>query len=118
MARILITLDGASIAHRFDLTTEVELLTVRDTAIVSRKAMLMPGPSADDLCTLILKEDIDTLICGGIEDEHFKFLTWKKVTVIDRIIGTAAEALARFLDGTLHTGHIIHSSAHQKGGRE
>jgi predicted Fe-Mo cluster-binding NifX family protein len=108
MEKILLTLSDRMIAPRFDLATEVLIVSTKNSAAVdSQKSMLLPGPSADDLCGLVLKEDITVLICGGIEEEHYQFLTWKKVRVFDRVIGEADEVIAEFLRGTLQPGAIV-----------
>lgn len=108
MGKILVTLDDSMIAPRFDLTTEVCIVTRRGKGqLGSTRSILLPGPSADDLCGLILRETITVLICGGIEEEHYEFLTWKKVRVIDRVIGRADDALKKFKAGELESGAIV-----------
>ncbi|MFZ5799483.1 MAG: hypothetical protein C4563_07760 [Desulfobulbus sp.] len=108
MEKILLTLSDRMIAPRFDLATEVLIVSTKNGAAVdSQKSMLLPGPSADDLCGLVMKEDIAVLICGGIEEEHYQFLTWKKVRVFDRVIGEDEDVLAEFLRGTLQPGAIV-----------
>ncbi|MDF1592649.1 MAG: hypothetical protein RQ753_07200 [Desulfurivibrionaceae bacterium] len=117
MTKILLTLTNDMIAPRFDLATEV-LIVARENKQISGnpKSMLLPGPSADELCGLILKEDISILVCGGIEEEHCQFLTWKRVTVLDRVIGKSEDVIRQVLDDTLHPGDIVKKSARTKGG--
>lgn len=111
--KILITLKKDCVAPRFDLTTEV--LIAEGGKNISMKAprnVLMPGPSGDELCSLILKENIDVVICGGIEESFFQYLQWKKVKVIDRIIGPADTALKMSLEHKLRPGMIINNNPH------
>lgn len=120
MDKILLTLANDMIAPRFDLATEVLIVSVEDKKIFGTpKSMLLPGPSADDLCSLILKEEISVLICGGIEDEHYQFLSWKKVKVIDRIIGKTKDILQRLPDNKLRAGEIVRQAgkAKERGGK-
>lgn len=108
MEKILLTLCDRMLAPRFDLATEVLIVSVDSNAVAdSAKSILLPGPSADDLCALIMKEDITVLICGGIEDEHYQFLSWKKVRVLDRVIGEAKDVLAAFQAGGLQPGAVV-----------
>lgn len=108
MAKIMLTLADDLIAPRFDLATEVMIVSVAGREMVGRpRTMLLPGPSADELCALILKEEIATLICGGIEDEHYQFLGWKKVRVVDRVIGESGAVLRQFLGGELQEGMVV-----------
>ena len=51
------------------------------------RSLLLADVSAEILCDLALKENIAMLICGGIEEEHYRFLTWKNITVIDSVVG-------------------------------
>lgn len=108
MEKVLLTLANDMIAPRFDLATEVLIVSVEDNKISgSPRSILLPGPSADELCGLLLKEDVAVLICGGIEDAHYQFLSWKKVKVIDRVIGTAGDVLTEFMAGELQDGSIV-----------
>lgn len=77
--KILITILGNNVAPRFDMVSELLIVTYNDQGLVGKpRTILMSGPSSEELCSLILKEDIDTVICGGIEERHYKYLAWKK----------------------------------------
>lgn len=106
--KLLITLRNNDIAPRFDLTTEVLIARIAGGKVSGTpRTILLPGPSSDEVCSLAIKEEISLLICGGIEDTHFQYLTWKKIKVIDRIIGPAKEALAMAMAKNLQPGAII-----------
>jgi len=112
--KILITLRDNDIAPRFDLTTEVLIVETNGKETSKPRNILLPGPSADELCSLIIKEGISLVICGGIEEAHFQYLIWKKITVIDKVIGPAAEALPLAKAGLLATGSILRNSTGEK----
>lgn len=102
------TLTADQIAPRFDLCTEVLIAQFNDDRTGPEpRTVLLPGPSADELCSLILKEGIDIVVCGGIEDSFFQYLIWKKVRVIDRVIGPSAKALQLALEEGLRAGAVI-----------
>lgn len=106
--KILATIQGDDIAPRFDLTTEVLVArVVRGKISGEPRTILMPGPGSDELCGLIIKEEINLVLCGGIEESHFQYLTWKKIKVIDRIIGPVSLAIARAAEGKLQTGAVL-----------
>lgn len=106
--QILVTLFEDYIAPRFDLTTKILIGQAERGKPLSRpRTILLPGPSSDELCSLILKEKIDVVICGGIEDIHYQYLTWKKIQVIDRIIGNGELVLRKALDGNLRPGSVV-----------
>jgi len=117
MEKILLTLADDMIAPRFDLTTEILIVSAESKrTTVPPRSMLLPGPSADELCGLILKEEITTLICGGIENEHYQFLSWKKVRVIDRVIGATEDVLITFLTSELRESAVVKKMARRRGG--
>lgn len=105
--KILVTLRDNDVAPRFDMTTEVLIVESGGKEISKPRNILLPGPSADELCSLIIKEGISLVICGGIEEAHFQYLNWKKIQVIDKVIGLATEALCRAQTGALTSGEIL-----------
>ena len=106
--KILITLIESDVAPRFDLTTEVLISSLgEDGSIAENKTMVLAHESAEDLCQLILTEEVEVLICGGIEEEFFDYLTWKKVRVLDSVMGPWERALDRFRSGDLDAGAIL-----------
>lgn len=106
--KILITITDKHVAPRFDLTTEVLVahIDVRGR-VVEQQTMVLPSASEEDLCHLILTENMDAVICSGIEDEYYQYLKWKRVEVLDSIIGPYATALNRYAAGKLHAGDIL-----------
>ncbi len=113
--KILLTLRDNDVAPRFDLATEVLIVeTDNNTPVGKPRNILLPGPSADELCSLIIKEGISLVVCGGIEEAHFEYLTWKKITVIDKVIGSIVEALRLAANGSLKSGAILRNSQGDK----
>jgi predicted Fe-Mo cluster-binding NifX family protein len=97
-----------NIAPRFDMATEAFIIILSDNMTVKeKKNIVMPRSSADELCYLILSEDINTLICGAIEDEHYQFLKWKKIKIFDSIAGTWSDAFDKWKKNTLSPGDIL-----------
>lgn len=94
--KILIPLFNDYVAPRFDLATEVLITKVGKSLDGDEKIVMLPKASAEQLCHMILMERIQTLICGGIEEEHYQYLKWKKVEVLDSVIGTWKSALENY----------------------
>lgn len=107
--KILIPLHEKDVAPRFDLATEVLVVTRSAETGVKKKMVVLPRASADQLCHLIITEGVQTVICNGIEDDYYQYLTWKKVEMIDSVIGSAEAALERFAKGTLSAGAVLSS---------
>ncbi len=106
--KILITIQENNVAPRFDLTSEVLIADYRGRHIIGKlRIILMTRPSPEELCGLIIKEDISRVVCGGIEETHLQYLVWKKIEVLDSIIGPYREALDMVKEGTLKPGTIL-----------
>ena len=106
--KILITAQGDFVAQRFDLTAEVVLAIVENGELTGKpRTIIMDRPSPEDLSNMIMEEDISVVICGGIEDRHYQFLTWKKIQVIDYIIGDHDSVLKKFLADSLQSGDVL-----------
>jgi predicted Fe-Mo cluster-binding NifX family protein len=106
--KILVTLYRNEVAPRFDLASEVLLVTVdAENREVRRQELVLAHASADDLCDLILDREVAVLITGGMEEEHYHYLRWKRLDVLDGIAGLAEDALARYLRNELESGDIL-----------
>ncbi len=101
-------MSGECIAPRFDLCTEAWIGKVSDQGRIEQERILvLAHPSAEDMCQLILSEDVDTVICNGIEGQYFDYLQWKKVQVVDSVIAPVDQALEAFARGRLQNGSIL-----------
>jgi predicted Fe-Mo cluster-binding NifX family protein len=108
MHKLLIPIQGDFIAPRFDLATEILIVRFKNGETTSEpKIIILERPSDEALCQMAVEENITDVVCGGIEDIHYRFLIWKKVTVIDAIIGDWQTALEKILGGTLQQGDIL-----------
>lgn len=104
----LICLYGNDIAPRFDLTTEVLIVTLGpEGGIEEERTLVLPQASPEKLCHMILTEDVKTVVCGGIEEEYHQYLTWKRVVVLDSVIGSCSRVLERLARGDLKAGDIL-----------
>ena len=110
----MITIWRDQVAPRFDLTSEVLVASVDSTGkVLHSKTVVLPNVSAEDLCHMVLTEGITMVICGGIEEEYFQYLTWKKVKVIDSVIAPYDLALEFARAGRLEPGAILSGEASQ-----
>lgn len=113
--KILITIVEDEVAPRFDLATEVLISMLGENgAILENKTMVLARESAEYLCELILAEEVQVVICGGIEEEFYDYLTWKKVRVVDSVMGPWERALDRLRSGDLEAGDILHDRKERK----
>lgn len=115
--KVVIPILGEQVAPRFDLAVEVVIAETDAAGKIAGepRIVLLPGASADELCALILKEGGSFVLCGAIEEGHFQYLSWKKIRVIDRVIGPWRLAMERGVVGRLQPGEILRA---QQGGRK
>lgn len=114
--KVLVTLYGNDVAPRFDLATEVLIASVADDGTMrEEKTMVLPQASAEKLCHMVLTEEVHAVICGGIEQEYYEYLTWKRVNVIDSVVGFYEAVLQKFGRGTLKAGDILFEGTVEEG---
>jgi predicted Fe-Mo cluster-binding NifX family protein len=100
---------GDFVAPRFDLATEILIVEYKNGTLLGEpKTIIMDRASDEGLCQMIVEEHITALVCNGIEELHYNFLLWKKVNVLDGIIGDWQTALEKTLDGTLQQGAVLY----------
>lgn len=108
MRKLLIPIQGDYVASRFDLATEILIVRFENRKLVGEaKTIIMEQPSEEKLCQMVVEESITDLVCGGIEELHYNFLVWKKVTVLDGVIGDWQTVLEKLLAGDLTQGEIL-----------
>lgn len=106
---VLIPLLREDVAPRFDLAVEVMLASFdEDGAETGRQTIMLSHSSADELCDFVLRQGVSAVIANGIEEEYYHYLRWKRVEVLDGIMGPAGEALERFRQGRLAPGDILY----------
>jgi len=108
--KILITVREDNISPRFDLTTEV-VMESRDEKgrPGDRRTLVLPHASSEELCHLILAQEVQTVVCGAIEEEYYQYLTWKRIVVIDAVMGPWEKVMERYAEGRLRPGDILHN---------
>jgi predicted Fe-Mo cluster-binding NifX family protein len=106
--KILIPLLGDDVAPRFDLAPEALIAVIRaDGTVIEDRTIILTHASAEALCNLILTEKVDMVVCCGIEEEYYEYLCWKKVKVIDSVIGPYTRVLERARSGDITEGDVL-----------
>lgn len=108
MQKLMIPIQGDFVAPRFDLATEIFIARHEAGALVGEpRTIIMESPSDEGLCQMVVEEHITDMVCGGIEEMHYNFLVWKKVNILDGVIGNWQTALEKRLKGDLSQGAIL-----------
>lgn len=106
--KLLIPLFGDDVAPRFDLSAEALIAVLGPGGeLVEERTIILSEASAEALCHLILTEKVDTVVCCGIEDEYYQYLTWKQVKVFDSVMGPYVVVLERVRKGAIRNGDIL-----------
>lgn len=106
--KVMIAISGTDVAPRFDLTVEAIIIQVENGEFSHEpREMVLSVPSGDELCGLAVSEMVDLVICGGIDEVHYEYLTWKKIRIIEGIIGPYSEALNFLKDDSLAANQIM-----------
>jgi len=106
--RVLIPLLGDDVAPRFDLAPEALIVAIEPNGGARvEKSIVLPQASAEALCGLIIFEKVEVVICCAIEEEYYQYLTWKKVKVIDSVMGPYSDVLERVAQGTIPDEEIL-----------
>ena len=105
---LLVPLLREDVAPRFDLAVELLLVSLDENrAETGRQHLMLAHSSADELCDFILRQGVSALVVGGIEEEYFHYLRWKRVEVLDGVMGPAGLAVERYAAGRLAAGDIL-----------
>ncbi len=108
MRKLLMPIQGDFVAPRFDLATEILIVRFEDGKMIGEpRTIITERPSEEGLCQMVVEENITDLVCGGIEELHYKFLIWKKVHVLDAVIGSWRQVLEKVMSGALQQGEIL-----------
>ncbi|SMF35569.1 NifB/NifX family molybdenum-iron cluster-binding protein [Desulfovibrio gilichinskyi] len=108
--KLLIPLFNDEVAPRFDLATDVLLVKIRSNGDYDERIIVLPQASAEDLCALATSDKTDTVICGGIDDEHYQYLVWKGIKVLDNVIGPIKKVIDAHKNQQLAAGSNFYSS--------
>jgi hypothetical protein len=112
--RVLIPLSGSDVAPRFDLATEVLIASFGERGADDQRTIVLSHASADELCRLVLAENVRTVVCGAIEEEYYQYLEWKKVRILDWVIGPYERALASLRENRLQAGDVLFAPTDEK----
>ena len=104
----MLPIQGDFIAQRFDLATEIVIVRFENgRTLAEPKTIIMEKPSDEELCQMVVESNITDVVCGGIEELHYNFLVWKKVKVIDGVIGNWHTALEKAINDQLKPRAIL-----------
>lgn len=111
MNRILLTVTDEDIAARIDRCVEVVIAEPDENGEPREvETLVMAEPSAEDICWIAISEKAQAVVCCGIDEEHYQFLRWKNIAVIDGVIGPWREAARLCFRDELGAGMMLSRS--------
>ena len=102
--KIAIPRFGESVAPCFEQTSTITIFTIHRKRIVSQEDFVFNSREGLDRVRLLRDQDVDVLICGGMQEVFETLLTARGIQVYSWVSGTVDELVSRFLSGTLVPG--------------
>ena len=113
--KIAIPVFQTKVSPRFDSSQSFLLLLIQNDSIVTQENLPTTGWSLSAKRKELVEQDVDTLICGGIDLESMQYLSSGGIKVYSWITGEIEDAVTRFLDKGLESGIIIGAKGRRKG---
>ena len=116
--KIAVTYEGGQIFQHFGHTEQFKIYDVADGKVVSALVVGTGGSGHGALAGFLMQQGVTALICGGIGGGAQAALANAGITLYGGVSGSADEAVAALLDGTLgynpnvQCNHHDHQAGH------
>lgn len=107
----LITICRDEVGPRFDMTAEALLTTLPPPGggeKAERRHLVLAHVSGEELCDVITRSGVSVVVCGGIEEDYYHYLRWKRIDVICDVMGPLDAVLAKLASGDLRSGDTLY----------
>ena len=92
------------VAPRCTIADSILLIKVTMNRIVNKKVIKIDEKSWNDLLKILIDIKVDTLVCGGINNEDRKLSLEKGISIIDNVACSESEVIDAIGNGILKTG--------------
>ena len=119
--KIAVTYEDGQIFQHFGHTAQFKIYNVADGKVVSAQVVGTGGSGHGALAGFLMQQGVTALICGGIGGGAQAALANAGITLYGGVSGSADEAVAALLDGTLgynpnvQCNHHDHQAGHSCG---
>ena len=119
--KIAVTYEDGKVFQHFGHTETFRFYTVTDGTIVSAETVPVVGSGHSALAGFLLRNGVDTLICGGIGAGAKAALAEAGIRLYGGVTGNADAAVSALLNGTLDyqpdvaCSHHEHAHSHTEG---
>ena len=97
---------GESVAPCFEHTATISIFEVASGRVGGQTDFSLHSRDPFDRVRLLRDQEVDTLICGGMQHRFQDILEGRGIHVISWVSGNVDELLARFLAGDLKPGQV------------
>lgn len=111
--KIAVTYDNGQVFQHFGHSEAFRFYTVTDGKIVSSETVPVVGSGHGALAGFLQRNGVDTLICGGIGGGAKTALAEAGIKLYGGVTGSADEAVAALLAGTLSYQPDVSCSHHE-----
>lgn len=113
--KIAVTYDNGQIFQHFGHTEEFKFYQIADNKIVASEVLSTNGSGHGALAHWLQERGADTLICGGIGAGAQNALAAQGIKLYGGVRGSADDAVAALLAGTLNYNAEVRCSHHDQG---
>lgn len=110
-AQVLLTLSRDEICPRFDMAAEALIaplqIPAQEDSGPEQRHLVLAHVSSEELCDVIVRAGVSVVVCGGIEEDYYHYLRWKRINVISDVMGPAEAVLERLRAGELQAGDSL-----------
>jgi predicted Fe-Mo cluster-binding NifX family protein len=96
---------GEIVAPCFEYSATIAIFLVEDRRVVDQIDIPIRSREPLDRFRLLRDQQVDTIICGGVQDVFEDMLRASGVTLISWVSGNVDELLGRYLQGRLESGY-------------
>ena len=96
---------GESVAPCFEYSATVAIFTIGDRCVIDQIDFPLRSRDPFDRVRLLRDQEVDTIICGGVQDIHEASLCAGGIQVISWVSGSVNDLLDLFIRGQLVPGN-------------
>ena len=111
--KIAVTYENGNIFQHFGHTQQFKVYDIEADQIKTAQVIDTNGSGHGALAFLLAEQKVDTLICGGIGAGAQNALAEAGIKLYGGVTGSADEAVAALLAGTLDYNPDVHCSHHE-----
>lgn len=111
--KIAVTYENGNIFQHFGHTQQFKVYDIEAGQIKNAQVIDTNGSGHGALAFLLAEQKVDTLICGGIGAGAQNALAEAGIKLYGGVTGSADEAVAALLAGTLDYNPDVHCSHHE-----